>query len=252
MTKITPETSLPLQTQTAPESEQPPLPQNWPIDIHYLTKPVHSPNLSSDQLQHLTTKPLHASPQSLPVIKLPLCSPSPHVSIRQIKNPEHPAYLQYGLFALSHLPPETLVIPYLGYVHSNDPSDVDDASDYDLSLDRTAGISVDAANMGNEARMCNDYRGVPVIGSVTKGRGRTKNNAGKPEPNAEFRDVWFDYGGGTGELGIAIFVRGAGRSGRFKGGVGEGDEILVNYGKGFWNERRREVGDDAENAEVLH
>lgn len=46
---------------------------------------------------------------------------------------------------------------YIGFVHTEAESDP--LSDYDLSLDAVKGISIDASRFGNEARMCNDFRG---------------------------------------------------------------------------------------------
>lgn len=237
-----------------------------------------------------------------------------------------------------------------------------DTSSYDLNMYRseTIEIAVDAANMGNEARFVNDYRGVPVAVPVSSDRIQQSDEASKDRrgkrkvkttqstgdhqtgpvgdreewqkynndniamPNAEFRDVWFDIpedggltydlcgdagfsdsnaarptapahgrhtnegspmnesasadtpvpsipslenlninkaplnhntlnsrhpGHGTvtspsphpprrkrkpGMRGVAIFVMPAGRSGKRKGGIKKGQEILVSYGKGFW------------------
>lgn len=113
--------------------------------------------------------------------------------------------------------PDSFVLPYLGYVHSR--AETDESSDYDLSLDREHGIGVDASQMGNEARFINDYRG------VSKG------------PNAEFRDVYIDLGNGKVEKRVGVFILRAGKSGKNSKGVAKGQEILVSYGKGFWNER---------------
>jgi len=95
-----------------------------------------------------------------------------------------------------------------------------DLSSYDLNLYRDDDIelAVDAANSGNEARFCNDYRGVPAKRAAEATNGgweRSKKRAAKswstsdqnsnisqgfakPEkpmaiPNAEFRDIWFEW-----------------------------------------------------------
>ena len=102
-----------------------------------------------------------------------------------------------------------------------------DKSDYDLNLVREDDIelAVDAAVMGNEARFCNDYRGVPAFVDLAvdlnakKDWDRRKKRAAKTWegdadresvvqaeqnqwnsksadmaiPNAEFRDVWFEW-----------------------------------------------------------
>ncbi|KAJ9650931.1 hypothetical protein H2198_009767 [Neophaeococcomyces mojaviensis] len=104
-----------------------------------------------------------------------------------------------------------------------------DSSSYDLNLHRDEDIelAIDAAQMGNEARFCNDYRGVPAFidpsaaakneadwnrkakrAAKTWGEENTSTNGergGEGEsawggnsmamaiPNAEFRDVWFEW-----------------------------------------------------------
>ena len=110
------------------------------------------------------------------------------------------------------------------------PTDPHAESDYDLSLDRESGLAIDAAEMGNEARFINDYRGVPAAG-VGEERGERRRKG----PNAEFRVYWDERGGGAGERGMGVWVVGGGR------GIRKGEEILVSYGKGFWGEREAEV-----------
>lgn len=91
-----------------------------------------------------------------------------------------------------------------------------DSSDYDLNLyrDEEMEIAIDASRVGNEARFCNDYRGVPVQkailndqqqwsrkskrsaksweGSRPKSSEASSAPTGIVMPNAEFRDIWFD------------------------------------------------------------
>ncbi|KAK4189366.1 hypothetical protein QBC35DRAFT_472754 [Podospora australis] len=110
-------------------------------------------------------------------------------------------------------------------------------SDYDLWLDREADIAVDAARYGNEARFVNDYRGVP----------------GAQRANAEFRVAW-DLR--RGEKTMAVYVLPVGKKTLQKaerqglkgpvGGIKKGEEILVSYGRGFWEERRREMGESTQ------
>lgn len=163
-----------------------------------------------------------------------------------------PACGQAGLFATRDLAPGTLILPYLGEVHigtapfgctaattstsasTDDPTNGEAydyaKSDYDLWLDREADLAVDAARAGNEARFVNDYRGVP-------GRGGKK-------ANAEFRVVWDPR---TGERGMAVYVLRAGKRavGRARVvGVARGEEVLVSYGRGFWQGRREEEVED--------
>lgn len=193
-------------------------PKNWPKDVTYLSRSQYSSRLLPEQLKRLQTVP--AEHLKLPEIKLSLTEEA-RVEIRVIDTPDHPAYGECGLFASANLAPNSFVVLYLGHLHSDIAADTDQSSNYDLSLDREVGISVDATHMGTEARFINDYRGVRVAG-----------------PNAEFRDVWIDFGHGQGERGIGVFVLSAGKSGKRKEGIKKGEEIVVSYGKGFWEQRQ--------------
>ncbi|KAL7268763.1 hypothetical protein RUND412_008601 [Rhizina undulata] len=173
-------------------------PSNWPSEIQYLHRPVLSKSLPASTLTALSFSP--TTPRS---------SLSPLVRIRRITDVNHPANKQFGLFAAKNLPAKSWVLDYLGYVH--DDSDSDESSDYDLCLDRELGVGVDAKRMGNEARMVNDYRGVPVF----------------ERPNVVFETR--RVGGNDGEVRMGLWV-----------GVKEikkGTELCVSYGKGFWVQR---------------
>lgn len=206
------------------------IPKNWPDGFPYLTSPAYAPSLTKTQLQALRSKPSDPSgvreiPRNL---KPGLCS---LVKITPIADTRHPAYGQAGLFATRHLPPGSLILPYLGEVHPAD-SEAYASSDYDLWLNRDGDVAVDASRMGNEARFVNDYRGVPDVG----------------RPNAEFCEVWDVR---RGEKGMAVFVLPAAKkdSGK-RGGIAKGQEILVSYGKGFWGKRKEESEfDDNDGAE---
>lgn len=104
----------------------------------------------------------------------------------------------------------------------------DASSDYDLTLGpRELGIGIDASRQGNEGRFVNDFRGVRDTG-----------------PNAEFREVWVTIGVGKSkriERWMGVFVLPAGKSGKNVKGIRKGEEIVVSYGKGFWQERAVEV-----------
>lgn len=76
-------------------------------------------------------------------------------------------------------------------------------------------MGVDARRAGNEARMVNDYRGVP----------------GLQRPNAMFETRRVG-GGERGEVRMGLWVA----SKDIKKGV----ELCVSYGKGFWKERVKE------------
>ena len=145
---------------------------------------------------------------------------SPNVKIVTIQDSKHPAYGQRGLFAAKHLVPDQFILLYIGQVHSNSLDDTDVSSDYDLSLDREIGLSVDASRMGNESRCANDYRGIA------------------DRPNAEFRDCYVQvpsakrFDGLRWERRVGIFVLSAGKAGKRKAGIRADEEILVSYGKG--------------------
>ncbi|OLN95965.1 hypothetical protein CCHL11_07079 [Colletotrichum chlorophyti] len=187
----------------------PSLPKNWPAGLPYLTAPAHSKLLSESQRQVLARKPTDLPDIATQATVLPC----PLVRITPITDDEHPAKGQSGLFAARQLKPGTFILPYLGTVHPDAPSE----SDYDLWLDREAEIAVDADGCGNEARFVNDYRGIAE------------------KPNAEFREVWCQR---FQQRCMAVFVKPEGKNERGKGGISKGEEILISYGKGFWGSRR--------------
>jgi hypothetical protein len=203
-------------TQIMPTSGSPAtLPKGWPSNTVYLHSPSLSKKLRVEDVDQLIS-PKSVLPSGTPVWKT--SGPYSNVRITPVVDTAHPAHGQHSLCATQHLPPDTFILPYLGYVH--DQTDTDESSDYDLSLDRELGIGVDATRMGNEARFINDYRGVSTA------------------PNAEFRDIFFDLGTGKVEKRVGVFVLSAGKSGKRAKGIGRGQEILVSYGKGFWTERQ--------------
>ncbi|KAI0403257.1 hypothetical protein F4802DRAFT_313720 [Xylaria palmicola] len=197
------------------------IPKNWPSSTPYLSQPSFAPHLSKVQRECLRIR----SPDLVETIPAHFPrGPCSSVRIVPISDPSHPANGQAGLFAARHLEPGTLILPYYGLVHSSLPphSLNHEKSDYDLWLNREAGVAVDAAQAGNEARFVNDYRGVGE------------------RPNAEFRQCW-DLRGG--QQCMAVFVLPAGKNAAGKagaGGIPKGTEILVSYGKGFWSKRREE------------
>jgi hypothetical protein len=186
------------------------LPRGWPQDVQYLTQPQYTSTVTTAIRQNVNLVGSGASAIPVP------SSPCQLVSIKAVSDPAHPAHLQSGLFAAKTLEPNSLIILYIGLVHSS--VDTDPESSYDLSLDSSLGIGVDATKMGNEARFINDYRGIAE------------------KPNAEFKDVWVRVGHGV-ERRVGVFVLGG--KGREKG-IKKGQEILVSYGKGFWNARKGE------------
>ncbi|CZT07562.1 uncharacterized protein RAG0_12965 [Rhynchosporium agropyri] len=220
------------------------LPKNWPANLPYLINPVYSPTLTPTHLTALRTRPNNV-PEIPPQTPK---GPSNLVKITPITKPSHPAYGQSGLFAAKDLKPGTFILQYLGEIHASplpapghpDPDppakaqlhpkvetearakrlDPHASSNYDLSLDRETGLGIDADKRGNEARFINDYRGVGA------------------KPNAEFKDVW-DVG--RKERGMGVWVLPEGKSGKGKRkGIRKGEEILVSYGRGFWDARKEE------------
>jgi hypothetical protein len=110
--------------------------------------------------------------------------------------------------------------------HNNSLSDTDPNSDYDLCFDRDIDLSVDASKSGNQSRCANDYRGIAE------------------RPNAEFRDCFIKVpctkraGGTKWERRVGIFVLSTGKAGKRKYGIRAGEEILISYGKQFWESRK--------------
>lgn len=130
----------------------------------------------------------------------------PPVIIMRIKDENHPAKGQYGLFASKKISPRSLIINYIGEVHCDDRP----GSDYDLSLLRLQdglSVGIDASKYGNESRFVNDFRGVAE------------------RPNVYFHESVNE----AGEISISIW------SG--SNAIKKGDELLVSYGKGFWKAR---------------
>lgn len=79
-----------------------------------------------------------------------------NIKIKRIVDPSHPCCGAYGLYAAQTLQPKQLVLDYLGYVEYKG---YDPASDYVLSFGDN-DLSIDANKAGNEARFCNDFRGI--------------------------------------------------------------------------------------------
>ena len=220
---------MPQKTKAPPSKEsqrkEQQLPKNWPKDLPYLTDQTYSSAVTQDQRVALS----RTTPETVSYAKIPpeaLKTPYPGIEISTIKDKDHPAYGQRGLFASQHLEPDSLVCLYLGLVHTNSLSDTDPYSDYDLSYDGETDLSIDASSSGNESRFANDYRTIA------------------DRPNAEFRDCFIQVksekrkDGIKWERRVAIFVLSAGKAGKRKAEIKPGEEILVSYGKGFWESRQ--------------
>ncbi|KAH6605872.1 hypothetical protein Trco_005025 [Trichoderma cornu-damae] len=230
-------------------------PKNWPASLPYLKAPLYGKDISTTQIQFLRRKPPHdgdddddghddhvpIAPASSPATETP-CS---RVRIQAIQDPSHPANGQLGLFAAQNIAPGELILAYLGRLHGRGTTS--EESDYDLWLDREVDVAVDAAREGNEGRFVNDYRGI----------------GGRERANARFGNVWCER---WGEVCVGIWAVGGGKTknggdGKKKekkkkkkkksdgGGIKKGEEILVSYGKGFWEERKKGDGDGDDGGE---
>jgi len=125
---------------------------------------------------------------------------------KKITDSSHPAYPAYGLFASRKLTSHEKIIDYHGYVTMN--GDEDKHSDFTYCF-ANRRLVIDANKVGSIARFCNDFRGI------------------RDKPNAEF----FEYRDKAGDLKCAIRVRKEIKA------IAKGEEICVNYGKGFWVHR---------------
>ena len=118
----------------------------------------------------------------------------------------HPANGQCGLFAARKMDRGAWVIDYVGAISLGEHEDK--TSDYVCDFGEHSELALDANKKGNEARFVNDYR-----------------NTGK-RANVEFK-LRRDR---KGELRQGVFVCA-------KGGVVEGEELLISYGKSYWRSR---------------
>ncbi|KAJ4861822.1 hypothetical protein T069G_02776 [Trichoderma breve] len=200
-------------------------PKNWPATLPYLKAPLYGKDISPSHIQFLRTKPpndnsaidqVPIAPASSPATE----TPCPRVKIQAITDRNHPAYGQFGLFAAQNIAPGELILAYLGRLHGR--ATTSEESDYDLWLDREMDVAVDAAGEGNEGRFVNDYRGIK----------------GKERANARFGNVFLGGGKNVKEDGKKKMKK------KSEGGIKKGEEILVSYGKGFWDERRKDGDGD--------
>ncbi|KAI7858030.1 hypothetical protein BDC45DRAFT_544029 [Circinella umbellata] len=127
-----------------------------------------------------------------------------NIRIKKITDKSHPCCGAYGLYAAQTLQPRQLILDYLGVVEYQT---YDSSSDYVLRYG--TDLSIDAAKCGNEARFCNDFRGI--------GSG----------PNVCFLNYMDEN---TRQIRVGIFVAGNSK-------IRKGEELLVTYGKSFWTNR---------------
>lgn len=178
----------------------------WPADVRYVTSLVfgddvrHGARGLYEKYRPSGDAPIEASPAQV------------RKTVRWMRVTEegHPALGEHGLFAARKLAPGERCVDYLGLVTLN--GNESETSDYSATFGDEHELALDAATVGNEARMCNDYRGT----------GR--------RPNA----VFDQYRDAAGDLKLAIFVG--------PKPVAKGEELLVSYGKGFWLHRVGDLG----------
>eukprot|EP00967_Tisochrysis_lutea_P092323 scaffold133041_cov31-Tisochrysis_lutea.AAC.2 len=118
--------------------------------------------------------------------------------------PDHPVAPQHGLFASESIPCGALIGNYTGLVKLQQGKD---SSRYLVEVhDRQTGhrFDIDAEHYGNETRFINDYKGIAVL------------------PNVAFV---LHYAQGTGEMCVGVVTQRH---------VQKGEELLVDYGRHFW------------------
>ncbi|KAH9937423.1 uncharacterized protein B0H18DRAFT_970515 [Fomitopsis serialis] len=172
-------------------------PPHWPDGVLYIAESQYHSSVPADLRLELCRKGTSPSGKQ---------SSQRLTVIRRITETSHPACGQLGLFAAKKISPHTHIVDYIGEVHCDDRPE----SDYDLSLYRPSSglnVGVDARRMGNEARFINDYRGI------------------KSKPNALFEERRAEGG----ELRMSVWTSGD--------PLRKGEEILVSYGKGWWQAR---------------
>lgn len=219
------ESKKPKEDETQLQEDPFAVPKNWPEEIVYLRDHTYSEAVTDEQRAQLSRTSIELE-SYCKVSNAQLASASRTSAILFIQDEKHPAHGQRGLFAAENLEPDRFVCLYMGHIHNNSLSDTDPTSDYDLCFDRDIDLSVDASKSGNQSRCANDYRGIAE------------------RPNAEFRDCFIQVpctkraGGKKWERRVGIFVLSAGKAAKRKHGIKAGDEILISYGKQFWESRK--------------
>ncbi|KAI9099863.1 hypothetical protein DFS34DRAFT_616325 [Phlyctochytrium arcticum] len=191
-------------------------PRNWPEGVRYLKECDWSTAIPKDVKEFYCPRlwPVRNHPTTPSATKTVFRDhlsdvakgPSRNVKITAIVEDGHPAQGQCGLVAASNLAPRQLLLDYIGCVHG--PSTASTTSDYIICLDRYTDLSIDAEKAGNEARFINDFRGT-----------------GKKH-NVEFEPYRCPKSGQI-RMGVWVLNR----------KIMKGEELLVTYGKGFWQNR---------------
>ncbi|ORX43036.1 hypothetical protein DM01DRAFT_1340898 [Hesseltinella vesiculosa] len=134
-----------------------------------------------------------------------------NIKIKKITDASHPCCGAYGLVAAQTLQPRQLILDYLGVVEYKDG--YSPSSDYVIRFGQD--LSIDAEKFGNEARFCNDFRG------VAQG------------PNVCFLNYLDER---SQRIRVGIFVLGNKK-------IKKGEELLVTYGKSFWSNRGMDMSE---------
>ncbi|KAG0178598.1 hypothetical protein DFQ29_003256 [Apophysomyces sp. BC1021] len=189
-------------------------PSGWTPDVNYIDTLAWSPDVPADvralfepkkgQQEDLRSINFMNEHVNLTGTFAPPKEQKRNIKIKKITDTTHPCCGAYGLFAAQTLQPRQLILDYLGVVEYKT---YDPTSDYVLRLGQD--LSIDAARFGNEARFCNDFRGV--------GGG----------PNVCFLNYLDEQ---TKHIRVGIFVAGNRK-------IKKGEELLVTYGKSFWTNR---------------
>lgn len=211
----------------------------WPDDCVYLSRLVVSEHLvkkfGAPLTKYLDADTFQTRSSSQTQNKPPTLLGT-SVKLRTIMNPKHPAYKQNGMFAVKKIPPHTHICDYVGIVREGDePESM--TSDYALTFDdhgyepapasshttssegeqfQLLRLCIDAASYGNEGRMVNDYRGVAAHANAVFANRQVPSS----QPSSGSRVCPFK---------LALYSS--------HEAIDKNSEILVSYGKGFWNNR---------------
>ena len=193
---------MPPPRRAAPKQHQPPTPSAsaWPSSCAFIETLVWDKRVPKEALERYAP-----STRDRGALKHPRAK---RVKPKIVDEEGHPAKGEYGLFAATKISAKERLIDYHGVVTLSEHAS--QTSDYTLAFGERNELAIDAERQGNEARMCNDFRG-------------TSRRA-----NAKF-DTYVDERGDT---KLAIFATEA---------INKGTEVLISYGKGFWKNR---VGTD--------
>ena len=201
---------------------------SWPNDIEFSNnyrwdarvpeevKNKYSPGASSSSAAAPSISALAKSTKALGKLRQRASHPSKKVYYQIIRDQDHPAYGEYGLYCAlpNGAPPGTWLLDYIGHISLGEHQDK--TSNYVSDFGINGELSVDAATYGNESRFLNDYR-----------------NTGK-YANVEFKLRW----DACGELRQGVYVkqRKESRDPNFRG-VAKDEELLVSYGRSYWRSR---------------